>query len=304
MDNLTGTTFGVSFKIKKIIQNAERFALGRAPLLIVGENGVGKRSVGKYIHELSARNSNPLMILDCGRDAVEVEDAILGYRDEDGNFYKGILETANGGTIILANIDALRDSFQKRFHQILQDLNDYDISLKVIATTTKNLSKLVGAGRFYRGLFTFVATTIINIPPLRERIEDLDFFVDKFAKEHGNIEFSREAINKLRNHYWTYNMIELFSVLENITSNSGIIDESQIILGERKVIEITSDGTPEGIRLMSLKDAERILIKKALIHTNENRTQAAKILGVSIRTLRNKINEYRNVGNHYFINLR
>lgn len=94
----------------------------------------------------------------------------------------------------------------------------------------------------------------------------------------------------------------LAGAVENAVN--GLIDLNAIELGERKTDSQTIDFDDDGIRLMSLKEAEKLLIKKALMHTSENRTQAAKILGVSIRTLRNKINEYRNDGSSYFINLR
>ena len=88
------------------------------------------------------------------------------------------------------------------------------------------------------------------------------------------------------------------------TAEDQIIEVKDLAIGERKTISFTSEDDEDGFKLMSLKEAERLLIKKALIHTSENRTQAAKILGVSIRTLRNKINEYRNDGQNYFVNLR
>jgi two-component system response regulator FlrC len=89
-----------------------------------------------------------------------------------------------------------------------------------------------------------------------------------------------------------------------LTLKEIVIDVSAIELGEKKTEAESNEIDEDGLRLMSLKEAEKLLIKKALIHTSENRTQAAKILGVSIRTLRNKINEYRNNGNNYFVNLR
>ena len=112
--------------------------------------------------------------------------------------------------------------------------------------------------------------------------------------------------NKISSFYWAHNVAELKSVIENTVANvtDGIIDINAIELGERKAEAESTDSNDDGLKLMSLKEAEKLLIKKALIHTSENRTQAAKILGVSIRTLRNKINEYRNDGSTYFVNLR
>ena len=132
-------------------------------------------------------------------------------------------------------------------------------------------------------------------------------FASELSQESGKeIEIDGPAMSKILNHYWTHNVYELKSVIENSVAEneSGNLSEEDLAIGVKKAISQITEEDNEGIRLMSLKDAEMLLIKKALIHTSENRTQAAKILGVSIRTLRNKINEYRNVGTVYFVNLR
>ena len=131
---------------------------------------------------------------------------------------------------------------------------------------------------------------------------------NSFTKEisEGVKTLSQDAEKKILSHYWTHNIGELKSVLEASIekAENDELAENEVLIGERRVSAMMCDDDSEGIRLMSLKDAEKLLIKKALIHTSENRTQAAKILGVSIRTLRNKINEYRSDGNTYFVNLR
>jgi two-component system, response regulator FlrC len=312
MDTINVELFGNDPKIKKAISVAKNVAVTKAPVLIVGEVGVGKRTLGRYIHSNSNRSLKPLKIVDCQEDPQGVANAILGFREEEnGRFVKGILEEANGGTVIFANIDDLEEEFQKKLHKILNELEDYDIDIRIIATTTKNLSKLVGSGRFYRGLYTLISMNSIVIPPLRERINDLEMMAKHFLKEFSTdnekiLEFDPASINKILGHYWTHNVHELKSVIENSLGNidGEFLTEEDIEIGEKKSVGIIRDEEGEGIRLMSLKEAEKLLIKKALIHTSENRTQAAKILGVSIRTLRNKINEYRNNGSAFFVNLR
>ena len=223
------------------------------------------------------------------------------------------MEFSNHGTVVFANIDGLDENFQKRLYTILQELGDYDLDVRVLATTSKNLSKYVGAGRFYRALYTYFGNTQINLAPLRERtvdIQDLSrYFVNKAVSESDenlSLNFSHEALEKITSYYWTHNIAELKSVIENAieNANEGVIDLNAIELGEKKADSSNIDDDEDGLRLMSLKEAEKLLIRKALIHTSENRTQAAKILGVSIRTLRNKINEYRHGGQSYFVNLR
>jgi len=309
METVNVELFGRDPKVQKAVNVASNVSVTKAPVLITGEAGVGKRTLSKFIHENSSRAEKPFEMVDCSSDSQTVENHILGWRDEEGRFNKGVLEKANKGTVVFANIDGLEDEFQKKLHKIISELEDYDIDIRIIATTTKNLSKLVGSGRFYRGLYTLVSNNTVALTPLRERTHDLEMmtkhFVTQFA-EGKNIEIDQTAMDKILSHYWTHNVHELKAVIQTSVANctENTLTEADLEIGEKKAMNVIADDDNEGIRLMSLKEAEKLLIKKALIHTSENRTQAAKILGVSIRTLRNKINEYRQGGNSYFVNLR
>ncbi len=302
---------GTHPKFRKAIDFARNVSVTKSPVLLVGETGTGKKSFCQMIHSESSRSKGCFFVVDCSQESKKVEDQLLGFRDDEtGSFTKGVLEQANNGTVVFANIDGLEESFQKRIYQIIQELPDYDLDVRVLATTTKNLSKYVGAGRFYRALFTYFNGTQINLNPLRERPEDIEeiarFYINEYKTENNtNVEITQEALDKINNFYWTHNVAELKSVIENAAANcNGVLDINAIELGEKKSESMIAESDDGGIKLMSLKDAEKLLIKKALVHTSENRTQAAKILGVSIRTLRNKINEYRGDGSSYFINLR
>lgn len=310
MDTVNAELFGKDPKVQKAISIAKNISVTKSPVLIVGEAGVGKRTLASYVHQNSTRENEPFQVVDCSMNAQNVENAVLGHRDEvTGRFSKGILESANRGTVVFANVDGLADEFQKRLHKILCELDDYDIDVRIVATTTKNLSKLVGSGRFYRGLYTLVSPNSITLPPLRERVNDLEMLAKFFAESAASgaeVQMDETAVNKIVSHYWTHNIHELKTVIENSVQNmaGNVLSEAELEIGEKKAVSMINDDDSDGIRLMSLKEAEKLLIKKALIHTSENRTQAAKILGVSIRTLRNKINEYRTSGNAYFVNLR
>jgi two-component system response regulator FlrC len=251
--------------------------------------------------------------VDCALDTQTVEKIVLGFRDdESGRFNRGVLEVANGGTVIFANIDALDDIFQKRLYTILQELPDYELDVRVLATTSKNLSKLVGAGKFSRALFTYFSGAQIDLISLRERGTDVELiarhFINEYATETsaGEVTLAAEAARKLSDYNWNQNLVELRSFIRKTLANmeGQTLDLAAIENGERKVEFTSLEVDEDGFKLMSLKEAEKLLIKKALVFTSENRTQAAKILGVSIRTLRNKINEYRGEGTAYFINLR
>lgn len=314
METIKVELFGTDARVERALQQAKNLSVSKAAVLIVGENGVGKRTLGRFIHENSGRASNPFELVDCSLPAQEVENRILGHRDgATGRFNRGILEAANKGTVVFANIDCLDEEFQKRLHKIINELEDYDIDVRLIATTTKNLSKLVGAGRFYRGLYTIFANNAVSIPALRERQEDLQrlarHFMSELSEANGQTndiaDIDSSVMDRINSHYWANNIHELKQVISSsLTNNSSLLDESSYEVSDKKTVSFMSDDDSDGVRLMSLKDAEKLLIKKALIHTSENRTQAAKILGVSIRTLRNKINEYRTEGSSYFVNLR
>jgi two-component system response regulator FlrC len=311
METIRVELFGTDARVEKALQQARNLSVSKAAVLVVGENGVGKRTLCRYIHENSNRANQPFEVVDCSLSPQEVENRILGHRDNaTGRFNKGILEAGNKGTVVFANIDCLDEEFQKRLHKIINELEDYDIDVRLVATTSKNLSKLVGAGRFYRGLYSIFANNAVTIPALRERQEDLQrlarhFMAEACGTEENSTEIDTLAMDRITSHYWANNIHELKQVISSsVNNNSSLLDESSYESNEKKIVNFMSEDDSDGVRLMSLKDAEKLLIKKALVHTSENRTQAAKILGVSIRTLRNKINEYRTEGSSYFVNLR
>lgn len=312
MNLVKAELFGIDTKVQKLLLHAKNVAASKAPILVVGEDGTSKRSLAKYIHSHSARTEENIEFVDCSLDQKRVEDSILGYRDiETGRFIKGAFESSNGGTVVFVNVDSLEETFQRKLHKIITELEDYDLDIRIIATTTKNLSKLVGAGHFYRGLYTLLSSTSLVTVPLRERIEDVEFLARQYLAEMTNRSFEecslkRDALAKFLEYEWGGNISELKNSLENAVDDefNGELSGDKISLGEKKAIANAFSSDEEAFSLMSLKEAEKLLIRKALIHTLENRTQAAKILGVSIRTLRNKINEYRNEGNAYFVNLR
>lgn len=300
-------------KFNQAMESARNIAVTKTPVLISGEIGSGKKALASYIHQNSARKGNKLEVVECNQEMEAVEKAVLGFRDSaTGKFNRGVLEVANGGTVIFANIDALSENFQKRLYNILQELPDYELDVRIIATSSKNLSKLVGAGKFSRALYTYFSGAQIDLISLRERGSDVELIAKHFMEEYsretdgGAIELSEEAARKLSDYNWSQNLTELRSFIRKTLSKmeGSTLDLTAIEQSERKVEFISGEVDEDGVKLMSLKDAERLLIKKALVFTSENRTQAAKILGVSIRTLRNKINEYRSEGTTYFVNLR
>ena len=299
-------------KFKKSLELARNVAVTKTPVLLTGEAGTGKKSLGRYIHYNSVRKNAPVEIVDCSQEAAEVERRVLGFREADGRFRRGVLEVANGGTVIFAHIDALDENFQKRLYTILQELPDYELDVRVLATTTKNLSKLVGAGKFSRALLTYFGGAQIHLLPLRERGTDVELIATTIAQEWssetgGNVlSLCSEASARLLEQQWNHNITELRNSIRAAAAQAttDTIDLACFQNSEKRTEGFSLETDEDGVKLMSLREAEKLLIKKALVFTAENRTQAARILGVSIRTLRNKINEYRSEGSQYFVNLR
>jgi len=299
-------------KFKKSLELARNVAVTKTPVLVTGEAGTGKKTLGQYIHLNSVRKNGSVEVVDCSAETAEVERRVLGFREADGRFQRGVLEVANGGTVIFAHIDALDETFQKRLYTILQELPDYELDVRVLATTTKNLSKLVGAGKFSRALLTYFGGAQIHLLPLRERGTDVELIassiVQEWCSENGieSLAMCEEASARLNEQQWNLNVTELRSSVRSAAAQAttGLIDLSCFQSGEKRAEGMGLETDEDGVKLMSLREAEKLLIKKALVFTAENRTQAARILGVSIRTLRNKINEYRSEGSQYFVNLR
>ncbi len=256
-------------KFVKAVEFAKNVAVTKAPVLIVGESGSGKKAFCHFIHSHSVRNGEKTFIVDCSVDAQAVENQILGHRDEEtGRFNKGVLEQANAGTVILANIDALDEKFQKRLYQILQELGDYDLDVRIMATTSKNLSKYVGAGRFYRALYTYFSGSQISLVPLRDRGADIDAIAEHFiatwaaANNASPAIITDEAKVKIASFYWAHNVAELKAVIENTMANvtDGKIDINAIELGERKTEAESNEIDEDGLKLMSLASCDGVLL--------------------------------------------
>ena len=256
MEAIRVELFGTDARVERAVQQARNLSVSKAAVLIVGENGVGKRTLGRYIHENSGRSAQAFELVDCSLPAQEVENRILGHRDNaTGRFNKGILEAANRGTVVFANIDCLDEEFQKRLHKIINELEDYDIDVRLIATTTKNLSKLVGAGRFYRGLYTIFSNNAVTIPALRERQEDLERLARHFMNEmaeNQTVEIDSVAMDRINSHYWANNIHELKQVISSsISNNSSLLDESAYEVSDKKSVNFMSEDDSDGVRPVS-----------------------------------------------------
>lgn len=299
-------------EFQKVIALAANVATSKATILITGESGTGKELLANFIHEKSARYSKRLVAINCA--AVPeglLESELFGY--ERGAFTGAVnqkigkMELASGGTLLLDEVSEMPLLLQAKLLRVIQEeeldrlggKNPIKIDSRIIATTNKDLKQLVREGKFREDLYYRLNVIPLNIPPLRNRPNDVTMLSEHFLKVSAILNsknvarISVQAMNKIQNWPWPGNVRELENVIERavLISNESEIGAAHILI-ESDVAEKKMDYVPG----LTLAEMEKRLILQTLIHTNQNRTKAADILGISIRTLRNKLSEYRTEG--------
>jgi DNA-binding NtrC family response regulator len=307
---------GHSAAMQPVFETIEQVAPSKATVLIDGKNGTGKELVAKAIHNLSGRPKSKLITVHCAALSPQLlESELFGH--ERGAFTGatekriGRFEQADGGTLFLDEIGEIDPSTQVKLLRALGERTiervggnkTINIDVRLIVATNRNIPELVAAGEFREDLFYRLNVVRITLPPLKDRIEDIPLlanaFLKEFAKENNKPikELSSEAMKALNNHVWPGNVRELRTAIEHgvVMSNSAKITLRHLpasIRGESIVnintISTTSEDTDQPF---NLEKSETKLIMAALNHTNGNRTEAAKLLGISRRTLQRKIKE-------------
>jgi len=301
-----GKIIGTSKIMKEMLLKAERVAKSDATVLVLGESGVGKELVSKYIHENSDRFDKPFIPVNCAAlpDSL-LESELFGY--EKGAFTGalgrklGKFELADKGTVLLDEITEMDLRLQAKLLRVLQEKEievvgsryPKPVDVRIIATTNRNITKYVGEGKFREDLFYRLNVFPITVPPLRERKEDILPLVNYLLKKHAkgmDVVMEAEAIEYLQERPWRGNVREL----ENLVARACILSNCAVIkLTHVKDIESASENA---VNCGSVKEMETKLILDALKSMKGNRTKAASALGITVRTLRNKINEYKMMG--------
>ena len=303
---------GASSSVEQIRRIIERIAPSSATVLITGESGTGKEVVAREIHRLSSVKEGPFIAINIGGVPENLlESELFGY--EKGAFTgalqrkTGLFELASGGTLFLDEIGDMPFSLQVKILRVLQEkkitrlggTNPMPINARIIAATNKDLESMVREGRFREDLFYRLNVVRIHIPPLRERPADIPvlaaYIITKYSKEMGLkiTGFTPEALDALRHHSFYGNVREL----ENIIERAMIFADSETIgindLDLRSGLQ--KNDVPKAVPasdVLTLRDAERNAIIRALQRWEGNRTRAAEELGISRRTLISKIQEY------------
>lgn len=298
-----------SAEMRDILDSIALIAPTDATVLILGESGTGKELVANLIHERSLRASQPLVKLNCAAlTETLLESELFGH--ERGAFTgaiarkEGRFELADGGSLFLDEIMEMSSVTQAKLLRVLQEqefervggTQTIHVDVRIIAATNKNLAEEVREGHFREDLYYRLNVVPIQLPPLRDRREDIPVLAEHFlkhyaAKNHRAVrQILPEALDLLMRYNWPGNIRELENAIERgvIIAQGELLtpDELPIALGQNA--QSTHDTASTG----SLKDMEREHISRTLAQVASNRTQAAKILGITRKTLQNKIKEY------------
>jgi len=306
-----------SAAMRAALAQAERAASGRSTIVLIGETGTGKEQVARHIHEISPRASGSFVAINCAAlPEGLLESELFGH--EKGAFtsadrrHIGRFELADGGTLFLDEIGDLPAPAQVKLLRVLQEreisrvggTQTIRVNVRLIAATHRDLGAEVREGRFREDLFFRIHVVPIHLPPLRERVEDVEplaqFFLARFAGELGRPvrAITPEALARLRAHRWPGNVRELENLIERLLVLGG---EQPIGAGELAgLLPDAPTLTVRGVAMpaapviddLSLWEQEHALLVQALERTGQNQTRAAHLLRISREQLRTRMRRY------------
>lgn len=299
---------GNSPVIQRVYTHVALVAPTKMSVLVLGESGTGKEYIARMIHDQSGRSGKPFIAVDCGSLSMELAPSEL-FGHKKGSFTsaiadkKGVFEEANGGTVFLDEVGNLPYEVQKQLLRALQEqkvrpvgsAQDINVDVRIIAATNEDLEKAIEEGRFRQDLYHRINEFSIDVPPLRERLEDLEEFAyhflaqanDELGKDVKHI--SKEAIDKLKEHRWDGNLRELRNVIRRAT----LFAENQEIVADNLPILSSRMHKTEEVEDLALQPGdEKSQIIAVLKKARGNKTVAAKLLQIDRKTLYNKMHLY------------
>jgi transcriptional regulator with PAS, ATPase and Fis domain len=284
-----------------------RVASNDSTVLLRGETGTGKELVAQLIHKFSARAKGRMVVVDCAAiPASLLESELFGavrgaYTGADRD-RTGLLETAHGGTVLLDEVGEVDPGFQLRLLRFLQEKEvrpvgasvSKKVDVRVIAATNKNLDQERAAGRFRDDLWYRLSVAYLELPPLRERREDIPLLAERFLEEfqqryERRVRLGEDGLKLLLNYSWPGNVRQLRHLLERlvIVSSAAVLDGAQVrgVLPAEGGHSVAASSSP----VESLDEVEEEQIRKVLSATGGNKTKAAEILGIERKTLYRKL---------------
>lgn len=292
----------------QLLDLARHAAQSIATILLQAESGTGKELLAHFIHNHSARHAAPFVAINCAALPESLlESELFGH--EKGSFTgataskPGKFELANGGTILLDEISEMAPLLQAKLLRVLQErevdrvggTRPIPVDVRVIATTNRDLAEMARAGAFRQDLFYRLNVVPLKVPALRQRKADVPLLIAHFCRKYGDgrVTFSEDAIQWLKSYDWPGNVRELENIVQRAIAlaHKAVIDPADLFFDK------SGDDHALGLRAgTSLRDLEQKLILRTLEETGGNRTRAACLLGISLRTLRNKLREYKSRG--------
>lgn len=307
-------------KMLTLLELLKSVSRSKSSILIQGESGTGKELIARYIHLHSSRADMPFVAVNCAAIPHNLlESEMFGH--EKGAFTGasrmrlGKFELANGGTLLLDEISEMDVQLQAKLLRVIQESEvdrlggkaSVPIDVRIIATTNADLKKYIDDKKFRKDLYYRLNVIPVNIPPLRERKGDVLLLCGHFLEKYSRLgkiatpALSKEVEQMLESYNWSGNVRELENVIERAVLLSG----GETILPEHLYLEKEGERNrqPAEVSLKSvvsedatLKEMEKRLIFKTLEKAEGNKTRASEILGISVRTIRNKLNEYKKQG--------
>ncbi|MGH9377771.1 MAG: sigma-54-dependent transcriptional regulator [Terriglobia bacterium] len=301
---------GASPRFRAVIERARQAAQSTADVLIEAESGTGKEMVARLIHEVSARGKGPFVAVNCAAfPEALLESELFGH--VRGAFTgasatkPGKFELANGGTLLLDEIGEMPLVLQPKLLRVLQerevdrlgDTRSVAVDVRVIATTNRSLRDLAQEGKFRLDLYYRLNVIPLSIPPLREHPEDIPELAGHFARKYGEqpaqagTALSGEFLDRLKDYDWPGNVRELENFVRRAIalSTGGVIGVEAFEGLAFKAAPAAANALEAGV---TMREAEKELLARTLEATGGNRTRSAAMLGISLRTIRNKIREY------------
>jgi two-component system response regulator PilR (NtrC family) len=303
-----------------VFEMVRKIAPARTSVLLIGESGTGKELAARAVHELSPRADRPFVAVNCGAiPETLIESELFGH--VRGSFTgantdkQGLFEAAHGGTLLLDEVAELPVAMQVKLLRVLQErkvkpvggVNEREVDVRIVAATNRDLETEVEKGTFRQDLFYRLNVIQLRLPPLRDRREDIpllaDHFIRKFSAEHGRpvTGIDPDAMSALMGYHFPGNVRELENLMERAVTLAAGERVSSDALPTLKGVS-ASDSTLETPALGSfpqqgvdlervVEDFERGIIIKALERTGGNRTEAARLLGVTFRSLRYRLSK-------------
>ena len=304
-----GKLVGKSPAFTMLMEKVRQVARNGADVLIEAESGTGKELIARLIHLESARREGPFVAMNCSAFPEHLLESELfghvrGAFTGASNTKPGKFEMANGGTILLDEVGDMPLELQPKLLRVLQErevdplggTRTIPLDVRVIATTNRSLRAGVATGEFRADLYYRLNVVPFSIPPLRERREDILELVAHFLRKHGPnsgepYRVAPELAQGLQSHNWPGNVRELENFIRRaLALSTGRVLGTDLLSQLESSLETQRSPTIEAG--VSLRDAERELLERTLEATGGNRTRAAELMGVSLRTVRNKIRNY------------